>query len=492
MMKEWITMLDALRHQANRTVTENGAATLLTTRSDCLDLFSTVGALREASEDTIRERFRRAYAENPDLAVRILFYGRDVRGGLGERRVFRILLQDLAQQHPQSVQKNLERIAEMGRYDDLFALMDTPCQGDVVALVTRQLREDMEHAQRGEPISLLAKWMPSVNTSNAETVRLGRMMARQLGMSERAYRKMLSRLRAELRILENSLREMDYTFSYESQPSCAMFRYRNAFLRHDEQRYLAYMDQVSTGRAKLHTAALTPCDLVDRAINFHGTQEERKILDTTWNALEDFTDGRSALCVVDTSGSMFGFGHPRPFAVALSLGMYFAQRNRGMFRNHFITFSTHPRLIEIKGEDFVEQVQYGCSFCEVANTNIQAVFELILQSAVTHHLPQKEMPEMIYIISDMEFDICTRGASLTNFEYAKKLYAKHGYHLPQVVFWNVQSRQMQQPVDRNEQGTVLVSGYSPRLFQMVLSGQMDPYQAMLEVLSKDRYACICA
>lgn len=328
MFKGFTSMLDALKQQANRTVTENGAATLITTRSDCLDLFATIGALRNASKQTIIDRFHRAYAENPDIAMRILFYSRDVRGGLGERRVFRTLLHELAEKHPESVRKNLDHVAEMGRYDDLFSLMDTSCQTDVVELVKHQLKQDLYHAERGESISLLAKWLPSVNTANEETVHMGKKFARKLGMSDSEYRKTLSRLRKHLRILENSLRERDYTFSYETQPSRAMYKYRRAFLRNDEERYLEYMERVSQGKAILHTSSLTPSDLVDKVLDFRGTQEERRILNTTWNALEDFTDERNALCVVDTSGSMFWQGKPRPFAVAMSLGMYFAQRNQ--------------------------------------------------------------------------------------------------------------------------------------------------------------------
>ena len=370
--------------------------------------------------------------------------------------------------------------------------MDTPCRGDVIELVRRQLKEDLDHAKRGEPVSLLAKWLPSVNTSDAEKVRMGKLFARELGMSHSDYRKTLSRLRAHLRILENSLRERDYTFRYESQPSGAMFRYRRAFLHNDEERYLEYMEDVAKGRAVLHTSSLAPCELVDQALSFHGTQEERKILDTAWNALEDFTDERNALCVVDTSASMYWYGRPRPFAVAMSLGMYYAQRSHGAFRNHFITFSTHPRLIEIKGRDFVDRVKYCQSFSEAADTNIQAVFELILNTAVANRIPQKEMPGTIYIISDMEFNRCTHDASMSNFEYAKMLYAGHGYRLPKIVFWNVQSRGTHQPADMNEQGVALISGYTPRLFSMVLSGRTDPYRNMMDTLRKERYACICA
>ncbi len=484
-------MLYALRQMANRTRTENGAATPLTTRSDVLDLFATVGALRSASDREIVSRFQRAWGEDRDLAVRTLFYARDIRGGLGERRVFRVLLRYLAQAEPETVRRNLRAVAEYGRYDDLLELIGTPCERDLMVLIAEQLREDLRRDENGEPVSLLAKWLPSVNASNQDAVRMAKTIARALDMTDAAYRKMLTRLRARIRILENNLRERDYTFDYQAQPSRAMFVYRRAFLRNDEERYRAFMDQVAAGKATLHTASVNPCDLVQQALDFRGTPAERQVLDTTWNALENFTDGRNALCVVDTSGSMFWMGKPVPFAVAMSLGLYFAERNTGAFRNHFITFSEHPRLIEIKGRDLVDRVNYCETFSECANTNIQAVFELVLNAAVANRVPQKELPETLYIISDMEFDACSRNADLSNFEYARSRYASHGYKLPNLVFWNVQSRNVQQPVTKDERGVALVSGYTPRLFTQVVTGK-TPYQLMLEVLNGERYRALCA
>ena len=488
------TMLKALKELTGRTRTENGAAALTSTLSHCLDLFGTIGALREASEERIIRSFVCAYAENPDLAMRTLFYARDIRGGLGERRVFRVLIRYLADHEPQSVRKNLAWIAEMGRYDDLLVLLGTACEADAVAMIARQLEEDTGRMERGEPISLLAKWLPSVNTSSAESVRKGRYLARKLGIREADYRHTLSRLRAHMKLLENRLREQDYTFSYEEQPSAAMLKYRKAFLRHDAERYEAFLEKAERGEAVLHTSSLNPCDLVQRAMarSAMSNPVERKALDVSWNALEDFTDQRNALCVIDTSGSMFGYGNPCPFAVALSLGLYFAERNRGPFQGRFITFSHRPRLIEIQGRDLAEKVAYCEALSEVADTNIQAVFELILDAAIGWHVPQSQMPETIYIISDMEFNSCTQDASLTNFEYAKRLYASHGYRLPKVVFWNVQSRSTHQPVERNEQGVMLVSGYTPRMFRLVASDKMSPYGIMLEVLRSERYRQICA
>ena len=334
-----MSMLKFLREQMNRTRTENGAAAHITTQSDCLDLFSTVGALRSAADQEIINRFSRAWAEDRDLAVRTLFYARDVRGGLGERHVFRVVLRYLAETHPDTVKRNLRAVAEYGRWDDILCLMGTRCEADMIAMVAEQLREDLRHDALGEPVSLMAKWLPSVNASDRDTVLAARRIARTLDMTEAVYRKTLSRLRARIRILENNLRMRDYTFDYQAQPSRAMFVYRRAFLRNDEQRYRQFMTEVSSGKAKLHTSSLNPCDLMEKAVAFRGSSAERQVLDTTWNALEDFTDGRNALCVVDTSGSMFYTGSPKPFSVAMSLGLYFAERNRGAFRNHFITFS---------------------------------------------------------------------------------------------------------------------------------------------------------
>ena len=421
--------------------------------------------------------------------MKTLFYARDIRGGLGERRVFKVILTWLAANEPASLRRNLPYVAEYGRWDDLLVLLDTPMRGDAVALLRKQFQADMAALEKSEAVSLLGKWLPSVNAHNADAVRQAKQLARAFGMTEAQYRKALSALRQSIRIIENNLREMDYTFDYAQQPSRAMFKYRKAFLRHDGQRYCAFMGRVSRGEVELHTGALMPYDIVEATYN--ATEAERASLNATWNALEDFTGDENALVVADGSGSMYS-GRPVAAAVAQSLAIYFAQRNKGAFHNHFITFSTNPQLVEIKGADIVEQVRYCRTFNEVATTNIQRVFELILSAAVRNHLPQKELPSTLYIVSDMEFNWCTRDASMTNFDYAKALYRQHGYRLPRVVFWNVQSRNCQQPVSMNEQGVALVSGCTPRIFSQVMSGEMDPMSNMLSVLGAERYAVIRA
>jgi hypothetical protein len=370
--------------------------------------------------------------------------------------------------------------------------MDTACEKEMLDVLKAQFEVDNEALKNGGEVSLLAKWLPSVNASSSETVLCAKKIARHFGMNDASYRKALVALRAHIRIIENNLREKDYSFDYSKQPSKAMYKYRKAFIRNDGERYSLFLDKVTTGEAKLHASTLMPYEIITPFFRRNVSDEERKAINTTWISLEDFGDTENALAVIDGSGSMYGGADPMPATVALSLGIYFAERNKGAFKNHFITFSENPQLVEIKGEDILDKVRYCHGFNEVANTNIQKVFELILDAAKKNSVPQDELPKKLYIISDMEFDYCAEDASLTNFEYAKKLFAEAGYTLPEIVFWNVASRNRQQPVTKNEQGVALVSGCTPRLFEMVASGTMNPYAFMLEVVESERYAKIVA
>ena len=485
-------MLNYLKQEANKTVTENGAATHITTASDCLDLFATIGALRHESDSEIVTHFIRAYSENKDIAMKLLFFARDIRGGLGERRVFKVILNWLANHEPSTVRKNLSYVAEYGRYDDLLCLMGTTCEKEMLDVLKTQFEADNEALKNGGEVSLLAKWLPSVNASSRKTVLYAKKIAKHFGLNDASYRKALVILRAHIRIIENNLREKDYSFDYSKQPSKAMYKYRKAFIRNDGERYSRFLSQVSTGEAKLHATTLMPYEIISPFFRRNVGDEERKAINATWISQEDFGDTENALAVIDGSGSMYGGAEPIPATVALSLGIYFAERNKGAFKNHFITFSENPQLVEIKGEDILDKVRYCNGFNEVANTNIQKVFELILEAAKKNSVPHDELPKKLYIISDMEFDWCAEDASLTNFEYAKKLFAKAGYTLPEIVFWNVASRNRQQPVTKNEQGVALVSGCTPRLFEMVASGTTNPYAFMLEVVESERYAKIVA
>ncbi len=483
-------MLNFLKKEAANTTTLNGGMTHSTSNAHCLDLFFRAGAMRNASPEEIANTVRRAFAEDPVRTMKIVFFARDVRGGLGERRFFRIAMQTLANEEPEAVFRNLANISEYGRFDDLCVLLHTPCEHAAVLLIRDRLNADRRAMAEGRQVSLLAKWLPSVNASNKETRENGRYLAERLGMSERAYRKCLSALRRYSDIIENRLRTADYTFDYEKQPSGAMFKYRKAFIRNDGDRYQGYLNAVERGEAVIHAGTLYPYEIVRKCLT-QPSPEERRTLDLTWRNLPAYGENQeNAIAVIDGSGSMtWARNSVRPIDAALSLGIYFAEHNKGAFANHFITFSMRPQLVEIQGRDITEKVRFCNTYNECANTNLEAVFRLILNTAIKNRVPQSEMPTKLFIISDMEFDGCIIGGnSMPLYDTMRKLYASAGYRLPQVVFWNVNSLQSNLPVTMGTAGTALVSGFSPSLFDLVMSGELAPEIIMDQAIFCERYA----
>lgn len=482
-------MLTELKKESNLTKTENGALAYRSTLSACLDLFFVCGALRHAEHTEILQKFMRAYAEDSDTAMKILFYARDIRGGLGERRFFKSIIHHLADHAPQSIRKNLKKIPKYGRFDDLLELLNTQCESALEEYLREQLQTDLQNLREENSVSMLAKWLPSVNSSGSKEQ--GKQICRLLRMREKEYRKTLSLLRAKIDITETHLCQKDYSFDYEKLPSKALLQYRNAFLSHDKERYEAYLRDVLDNKREMNAAALYPYELVRNAIATNQPNDDlRPAIDAAWKSLPDYTDGRNALAVIDGSQSMYiGNNKPLPIEVAVSLGLYFAERNKGNFANHFITFSSTPRLIEIHGSTLKEKVNYCMSYNEISNTNLSAVFDLILQTAVKHHIPQSEMPELIYIISDMEFDQSV-DIGKTPLQTAKANYNRHSYKLPQVVYWNVSARNEQFPIEMNEKGVSMFSGASPSLFRQAMSCDITPLAMMKRVLS--RYDEICA
>ena len=499
-----MNFLNHMKQESNLTYTENGALTHASSGSECLDLFFRAGGMRGASEQEIADVVIRAFAADPAKAMKILFFIRDARGGLGERRFFRVAMQKLTMLDAAAVRRNIGVFAEYGRFDDLCAMLGTPCEADALEIIREQLTADWLGMENGQPVSLLAKWLPSVNASAAETCAAGKRVAKALGMSEKQYRHTLAALRKYTDIIENRLRERDYTFDYAKQASRAMFKYRKAFIRNDGERYQAYLGAVERGEAILHADALYPYDIIracggnDRTAwtafrDISGlTAEERRSLDAAWKNLPEFgARSENAIAVVDGSGSMYINGSsPRPIDAALSLGIYFAEHNKGAFANHFITFSRTPRLVEIKGRDIAEKVQFCATFNEACNTNLEAVFDLILRTAVQNRIPQSEMPARLYIISDMEFDCVSGGSNQTLFVAMRQNYAAYGYRLPEIVFWNVASRHQNIPVSRSETGAALVSGASPAIFDMVIGGEISPEIVMEQIIGSERYAKI--
>lgn len=481
-------MLNYLKEEANVTYTENGAITPRTTGSDNLDFFGNVGGMRHNNDAMIIKAFSKAFYEKREYAMKTLFYSRDVRGGLGERRIFRVCMTWLANECPDVVARNLENFQEYGRFDDMWCLLDTAVKNDVIKYVDKQLKADIENYKAKKPISLLAKWMPSSNTSSAQTRRYAKQLREGMKIDERSYRKTLACLRKYISIVEHNLSEKNYDLDYSKIPSGAMFKYRKAFLRNDEENYRAFFSKVEKGEEKLKTSSLTPYDIVEKCWGYWGETKpsDIKFLDITWNQLEDYTKGENALVMLDGSGSMWG----TPINIGMSLAIYFAERNHGPFKNHFMTFSMHPQMVEIKGNDIYEKVQYCRQYNEVANTNLEAAFDLILNTAVKHHLSQDEMPKKLYIISDMQFDSCVKNSSLSNFEAAKKEFNEHGYELPQIVFWNVNCYEENVPVKMNERNVYLVSGSNPSVFAQVMQGDVNPMTYMLHVILSDRYKAV--
>jgi len=501
-------------------ITENGAVGFKTSGKKLVDLNFSTSSLRKASDDAIIKKFSDAFYENKLLAVKWLFFSRDIRGGMGERRLFRVCLKWLVGSNREIVKAVLPLVAEYGRFDDLFALEGTDVWEDVVKLIDDQLSEDYASLKEGSSFSLLAKWMPSINTSSPKSRALAKSFARSLKLSDKAYRKMLSALRAALKVVEvNASANAWSAIDYNAVPSQANLKYKNAFLKHDEVRRRSYLEALSKpdSGAKINASAAFPCDIVSKYMDggmWHrnvGSKDEA--LEAMWKALPDFVSGNDAgktIVVADGSGSMTTTvsGSMSALDVANSLAIYFAEKLTGPFSNKYITFSMRPQLVDFSlANSLKEKLEIALRHDECANTNVEAVFDLILDTAVRNRLPQSELPANVLIVSDMEFDCCAYGndamsnggygyscsyhaADSALFTKIANRYAAAGYKLPRLVFWNVASRTGTIPVQQNSSGVALVSGYSPAIAQMVFSAKTDPYDVLVDMLNKKRYDAV--
>lgn len=481
------TLLKELKKATNYTYTENGGLTHKSTLNKCYDLFAFGGASRGKSEEDILDMFYDALREDKLLAMKLLFYIRDVRGGLGERRTFRIILKSLANSHPYLVEKNIDLIPFYGRYDDLLVLFDTKCEDKMISLIAKTLIDDC----RTNRPTLLAKWLPSENASSSDSRRLARKLAKKLSLTNREYRKTLSNIRNKIKIVENLLSEKKYNeIEFDKLPSKAGLKYRDAFLRHEElcTRYVEFIDNKNS---KINAKTLYPYDIIRNA--WHCETHERKVLDKYWNNLPDYFDGKpcSILPVIDNSGSMTWNlnGGVIPIDVAVSLGIYCAERNLGDFHNHYISFSRTPKLVEIKGNDIVEKALSAVKNVLYEDTNIEAVFDLILKTLKKSNLSEEYLPKHIVIISDMEFNEGTRcNDSETLMERIRKEWAKEGYTMPNLVYWNVCSRR-NNISDLGADNITYVSGCTPMIFKSIMSGK-NGMDLMLDTLNSDRYSSI--
>ena len=489
---------------SNRSVTENGAVGYKTSGKKLLDLNFAVSSLRSSSDSDIERKFAEALGEDFNTAIVWLFFARDVRGGLGERRLFRVCMKYLAREFPDKVRKLLPLIAEYGRWDDLLCLLGTDTvKNDVVDIVKNQLTQDMVNMKAGKSVSLLSKWAFSGNTSSHNTRMKAEVLRNALNVSPRQYRKMLSALRKYIDVTERKMSENKWEeIKYEAVPSRANINYNSAFLRHDEERRRDYLSKLEKGETKINSSVLFPHDIVHKYMDGSwGQRMKDSALEAMWKALPNTVkDGEGTIVVADGSGSMtsrIGNTQVSAWEVAHALAIYFAEKLPIPYKDQYITFSSQPQLVRFGGaSSLYEKLKIALQHNECSNTNIEAVFDLILKTAVQNRLSQKEMPKNILICSDMEFDSASNGrgwggnfrspsASLFN-EIASR-YKRAGYKLPRLVFWNVASRTNTIPVKENELGVALVSGFSPNVAKMVMSGKLDPYEALLESLNVPRY-----
>jgi hypothetical protein len=482
--------LDAFKQETNETKTFNGANAYKTTQSGLLDFFAMAGSVRNRDFKEVINLFEHALDEDELLAMKSLFYIRDIRCGQGERDTFRRILRFLANNRPDLVLPNIELIPEYGRWDDLYSLFDTLLQTDAIELMKKQLEQDYENMQKGESVSLLAKWMKSINTSSKESRRLAQKTIKEMGIkSKKHYRKLLTQLREYLDVLEQKMSKNKFEdIDYESVPSQAMNKYHSAFNRNDTDRFQQYINDLKKGKAKINASTLTPDQIVEK-IMYQYTEQKDEIYKNLWYNLPDYLEGKetNSIVVADVSGSMEG----KPMSVSVGLALYFAERNNGPFKDHFITFSNQPEIIKIVGNSLYEKVSFISRSKWYYNTDVEAVFDKILSSAVKNGLKQEDIPKNIYIISDMEFDEANNNPNKEDklFEGIEKRYKEQGYDLPKLIFWNVNS--MQNNVPKVEGNVMLVSGYNPSILKYILKDEeIDARQLMLNVLNSERYQSI--
>jgi len=486
-------MINKLQAQLNAdaknelTQTENGAFMYRTSGTNLLDMNFKVASYRGKSETAILNDWKKAYADDPELAIKWLFYTRDVREGLGERKLFRTIMNYLCGTEPR-FEKLLQYISEYGRWDDLLIGFNRN-KNEVVKIIKDQLDKDVDNFNGKKGISLLAKWLPSVNTSSKGSRNLARALAKELTLSEREYRKMLSKLRDYSNVIEVKTSGGKWNeINYEAVPSQANLKYKTAFFKHDEIRRKEYLEKLTKGEAKINAATTFPHDIV------HQYGRGARVIDATveamWKALPNYGI-ENTLVVADGSGSMMT-DIPGTSASALevanALAIYCSERNSGEFKDKYITFSERPQFVDFsKCTSLMQKLHTAYSHSEISNTDIYKVFKLVLNTAVNNNMKQEDFVKNILIISDMEFDDASSSASESLFTKIAKEYEIAGYELPRLIFWNVSSRTCVVPVNQNKQGVALVSGFSVHIAKMVMSGQLDPFEALKEVLMGERY-----
>lgn len=476
--------LDELQKGTNKTHTENGAVTNKSTLNANLDFFSLSGAMRSNVASAVN-LFEKAYYTDPQIAIRTLFYLRDIRGGQGERDIFRVCFNKLIDLSSDHATKVVKHIAEYGRWDDVVELLPGKLGSLAVDIIREQFAKDSQDMKDNKSISLMAKWLPSGNATNKRRRELAKSLAKELKLVSNSdnltpYRKDVSRLRKYIKLLEQQMSTKQWSeIDYSKLPSQAHRKHVKAFKRHDEARYTEFLSKVEKGEAKLNAGTLYTYEVFD-AVSAGNLQAANAM----WKSLPDFTNGNDALVVADVSGSMNG----RPMSVSVSLALYYAEHNKGTFHNKFMTFSARPQLVDVTGNTLADKLRMIQNAYWDMNTDLEAVFATILNAAVASGSKGDDLPKVIYIISDMEFDQCV-VADESVFDRAKNAFIQNGMTLPHVVFWNVSARNEQAPATKFDNNVTLISGLSQSTFQYAVGGK-NPEELMLEVVNSERYAPI--
>jgi hypothetical protein len=456
------------------TLTDNGMVTNHTSLNKCVDLFFSIGSMRGKSKDKVINLFKGAYEENPLVASKVLFWVRDIRGGAGERKVFRDIISFLVINSPQTVRKNIGFIPEFGRWDDILILAGTELEDDMFSLIKTAL-------SNGD--GLCAKWMPRKGIVSNKLRKMFKTTPKQ-------YRKMLVGLTnvVETKMCSGQWESIDYS----KIPSIASSRYQKTFNRNDSERYDDYKKSLEDGTAKVNAGAVYPYDII-KSINMGG---DKIVSEKQWESLPNWLEGSSEriLPVVDVSGSMsceIG-GNPNLSCmdVAISLGMYISERNEGSFKDAFITFSENPQLQYLTGSlyDRLQQLtraDWGWS------TDLESVFNLILNQAKINDVPEGNMPTKILILSDMQFNQGTKKVDLGAQSMIESMYEEAGYTIPDIIYWNLNAEGGNFPVEFDKEGTALVSGFSPSILKSLLGGKdMTPESILMDTVNDERYSVI--
>lgn len=478
---------EALLNAQNYTVTEKGALTHASTRSAVLDLFALGGSATK--NINVKNLILDALDEDFRLAVRVIFYLSDIREGQGRRDFFRVALLAILRRDSEVAAKLLQYVPFFGRWDYLYWFLGTPLEKQALSL----MKDEVRAAVNEERPSLVFKWMASEDASSEQTKYRAEITRRFFKLSKKEYRQLLSEGRRIADVVERKMSANEWTaIKYESVPAVAMKRYRKAFAKHGKT-FEKFIKEVEAGTKTIKSSVLYPADLLKAGVQGSADKNslERRTLVEQWKALPNYlVEGVRALTVLDTSGSMFGHFDPAIFAAA-SLAIYAAERLTGPFRNTVMSFSRDAKLFQLPEGDFLQKYDYIERNQIVDTTNLQSVFDLILSTARAHSLPNDELPNRIIILSDMEFDQAIGYAhrNSANLEVIKQKYERYGYDFPQIIFWNVQARNKQVPATMNENGVILVSGYSPSVLKSVLSDEpiITPYKAMLNTIMVERY-----